>query len=117
MNLKRYVEREGPFETDPRARNYTTSRNWTDDPQVPNCNSSYPYYDEISCVRCYYPNFIFHVDEKLCGQCDNNTYFDNNRHQCVQKDVIYVYGSRSQLLATNSTSIAEYDRRLNKSIQ
>lgn len=37
---------------DPKTLRYITSQILTDDPNIPNCNTSFPYYDGISCIYC-----------------------------------------------------------------
>lgn len=49
---------------DPKTPNYISSQQLNDDPNIPNCNSSYPYYDQISCVICQKPFTIFNYDTK-----------------------------------------------------
>jgi hypothetical protein len=70
-NMRKFLVPQASIETNPGSKRYISANKLTDS-NTTNCNSSFPYYDGISCIQCLSPFDIFNVDEKKCVACNND---------------------------------------------
>ena len=84
-------------------------------PQLEYCPTNNPYFSGTDSVSCPGDSY-WQISQSKCYGCPAYSFFNVTTRQCQLYPSIYVNGSRDRLLATDKTSIADYDRMLRQSL-
>ena len=115
VNIHEYIPPQ-TAETVPNAPNLLGTPP-ADDPNIPNCNSTNPYWDGVACIKCPDPFILFDLNTKRCVVCDPLSYYDNKTRSCVPRPIIYISPNENKLLATPNRTIPQYHDNVTATIQ